>query len=62
MSGGSDFTTHCSDLGFNSLVHSISSEASSETVMYHGYILPYSFNILFIKILCLLLKVCYFCS
>jgi hypothetical protein len=33
MSEGSDFTTHCSDLGFNSLVHSVSSEASSET--YH---------------------------
>jgi hypothetical protein len=34
MSGGGDFTLRRSDLGFNSLVHSRSFEASSETVFH----------------------------
>jgi hypothetical protein len=34
ISGGGDFTLHCSDLAFNSLVHSHSFQASSETLLH----------------------------
>ena len=40
MSGGCDFTLHRPDLGFNSLVHSRSFEASSETVFHVPWLHP----------------------